>query len=927
MIATAPAEHYRRALERDRPARRRRCGDRDLHPAAAHRSRARSRARSGTASPRPIRPSAGAGRVHDRRGSPPDLERSEPARSRPIAFPEDAARALARAADYGVVAHDAAKATVPAIADLRSEEAAAVIAGALASRRGLARAQGRSMRLLACYGLSTPPAELVDSPAAAGAAAGQLRRTSGAQGRRADACCTRPRWAPSRSRSKGQRDVESAAEAMADRVHASADTSCTDSWFSRWRPPESRCWSGVVHDPLFGPVVACGAGGIQAELLKDVAVRITPLTDRDARQMIRSLRTYPLLDGFRGAAKADVGALEDVVLRVGALVENHPEIAEMDCNPVIVSPEGALIVDARIRVEEVAPPGPEPALRPRRGSQGKLNGAMATIFDTVIVGFDSSEQAMDALTLGRLLGSLESRDITVAHVVDRQPPFVAQTHDYAQERREKVRKVLEPALCGGRGRRAGPAHVDRLQLTGPGPLRAGRRARQVRSAGARGRLHPPRPDRSRGGGQRRRAVVLGSALCRDRRAARVCGAGPLGIGRCGGRLRRFARVTRGFACRPRARARSRLGAPRGRRAAPLHLPQARQQGRARRWSSAPGAARRSGFRSSAATSTRPSSRAIRSISSPRRRKGQASWYSVDAATGRCTTCWRAVSRRSSCAARPARCWSCRVRPPTPVWPKRARQAPRAICVTLQPHEVRAPPLSPARFKDLLDADAWDEFERSLELASRLFEGRVIWNVNSTAAGRRRRGDAALVRLLLARRRRRHALDGDRGHARVLRDHQAPPQLPARRARRRRRARGRGARGLRGGGRRRTPSSSLSTVRPDDIVILHDPQTAGLVQPAEGTRRDRRLAQPRRRRAAERARAHRLELPRALREEADACVFSRHAYVPDWAVHRAHDGDPAVDRRLLAEEPGHGRGDGARDPRARRPARRRRAGAA
>ena len=120
---------------------------------------------------------------------------------------------------------------------------------------------------------------------------------------------------------------------------------------------------GVVHDPLFGPVVACGAGGIQAEILKDVAVRITPLTDRDARQMIRSLRTYPLLDGFRGTAKADVGALEDVVLRVGALVENHSEIVEMDCNPVIVSPEGALIVDVRIRVEEVAPPGPEPALR------------------------------------------------------------------------------------------------------------------------------------------------------------------------------------------------------------------------------------------------------------------------------------------------------------------------------------------------------------------------------------------------------------------------------------------------------------------------------------------------------------------------------------------------------------------------------------
>ena len=92
-------------------------------------------------------------------------------------------------------------------------------------------------------------------------------------------------------------------------------------------------------------------------------MRIAPLTDRDAREMIRSLKTFSLLDGFRGAPKADVGALEDVVLRVGALVENHPEIAEMDCNPVTVSQDGAIVLDARIRVQEAAPPRPEPALR------------------------------------------------------------------------------------------------------------------------------------------------------------------------------------------------------------------------------------------------------------------------------------------------------------------------------------------------------------------------------------------------------------------------------------------------------------------------------------------------------------------------------------------------------------------------------------
>lgn len=108
---------------------------------------------------------------------------------------------------------------------------------------------------------------------------------------------------------------------------------------------------GVVHDRLFGPVVACAIGGTQTELLKDVSVRITPLTDVDAAQMVRSLATFPLLDGYRGSPALDVAALEEVLLRVSALVEAHPEIAEMDLNPVIVLPHGAVIVDARIRIE------------------------------------------------------------------------------------------------------------------------------------------------------------------------------------------------------------------------------------------------------------------------------------------------------------------------------------------------------------------------------------------------------------------------------------------------------------------------------------------------------------------------------------------------------------------------------------------------
>ena len=105
-------------------------------------------------------------------------------------------------------------------------------------------------------------------------------------------------------------------------------------------------------------VVACGAGGVAVELLKDVAVRLTPLAEGDAAEMIRSLRTFPLLDGYRGAPKADVRALEDVVLRVGAMADAHAEIAELDANPVMVAPDGATIVDARVRVAPAAPRAP-----------------------------------------------------------------------------------------------------------------------------------------------------------------------------------------------------------------------------------------------------------------------------------------------------------------------------------------------------------------------------------------------------------------------------------------------------------------------------------------------------------------------------------------------------------------------------------------
>jgi acyl-CoA synthetase (NDP forming) len=110
---------------------------------------------------------------------------------------------------------------------------------------------------------------------------------------------------------------------------------------------------GVTHDPLFGPLIAFGLGGIHVEILGDVRFRITPLTDRDAAQLVREIKGYRLLQGYRGHPAADVETIEEVLLRLSRLVEEIPEISELDLNPIFALPpgQGCRIVDARIRIE------------------------------------------------------------------------------------------------------------------------------------------------------------------------------------------------------------------------------------------------------------------------------------------------------------------------------------------------------------------------------------------------------------------------------------------------------------------------------------------------------------------------------------------------------------------------------------------------
>ena len=120
--------------------------------------------------------------------------------------------------------------------------------------------------------------------------------------------------------------------------------------------------AGVLADPDFGPVVVCGLGGRTAELLGDVGVALAPLRRADAAGLVRSLRSFPLLQGYRGAPVADVAALEEVLVRIAALADAHPEVSELDCDPVVVSGDGAAVAGARVYVRPARPARPFPAL-------------------------------------------------------------------------------------------------------------------------------------------------------------------------------------------------------------------------------------------------------------------------------------------------------------------------------------------------------------------------------------------------------------------------------------------------------------------------------------------------------------------------------------------------------------------------------------
>jgi len=261
------------------------------------------------------------------------------------AYPEAAARALARAVRYGSWRSRPAG-LVPQIGDLRVADARSIVSSFLTRMPGGGwLSSGEADDLLRCYGIPMVGfRQAADADAAAGAAAslgghvvikavvpGLLHKT--------DAGAVELDL-------RGADEVRAAMRRLQDRFAGRMSGVLVEPMITGG----TETIVGVVQEPVFGPVVVFGLGGVATEVLGDHAARLAPLTGADADDLIHSIRAAPLLLGHRGQPAADIEALRDTLLRVSRLADDLPQVAELDLNPLIARHDGVIAVDARIRV-------------------------------------------------------------------------------------------------------------------------------------------------------------------------------------------------------------------------------------------------------------------------------------------------------------------------------------------------------------------------------------------------------------------------------------------------------------------------------------------------------------------------------------------------------------------------------------------------
>ena len=268
-------------------------------------------------------------------------------------FPESAVSALAKACEYAEHRRKP-KGSIPKIHGINRKRARSIIETAMTNgiNRPFSLSAKEVVELLSCYNIrltETLVARTADEAIAAASKIGfpvAIKLASSTIVHKTDIDAVRLDVRSANEARKAFGDIESRVKEIGRRDEMDGVT------VQRMVRGGIETIVGVTQDPSFGPLIMFGMGGIYAEMLKDVAVRLHPLTDVDARELIGSIKMAKLFDGFRGAPPSDVQALEDLLLKLSAMVEDIPEITELDFNPVKVMPrgEGYWIVDARIMV-------------------------------------------------------------------------------------------------------------------------------------------------------------------------------------------------------------------------------------------------------------------------------------------------------------------------------------------------------------------------------------------------------------------------------------------------------------------------------------------------------------------------------------------------------------------------------------------------
>ena len=268
-------------------------------------------------------------------------------------FPEEAVSALAKAAEYSDWLRRL-KGSIPKIRGLKPERAQKIIDSALTSSpaRPLWLSAQEIADLLNCYGIrlaETAVATTADEAAATASRLGfpvAVKLASSTIVHKTDVGGVSLGLTSENEVEKAFTDMKTKLAEMGRGTEMEGVT------VQRMVTGGIEAIVGVTQDPSFGPIIMFGLGGIYAELMKDVAVRLHPLTDVDARELVGSIKMVKLFEGFRGAPPSDIQSLEDLLLRLSALVEDIPQIAELDLNPVKVMERGKgyWVVDARIMV-------------------------------------------------------------------------------------------------------------------------------------------------------------------------------------------------------------------------------------------------------------------------------------------------------------------------------------------------------------------------------------------------------------------------------------------------------------------------------------------------------------------------------------------------------------------------------------------------